>query len=141
MLKKIFFYIAATGWIASLIIHLMTFIGYDILERTSLLWMFPLHFLVFAVWIPAMIYLMRSEEYQLFNPFYTLKAIYNRVPVWASIICGVCFVYVIVMFLVTRSFHEGEGTITKIFSAFWMLFYSVAAAILFPTEKQIENDL
>lgn len=141
MLKKIFFYIAVAGWVLSLIIHLLTFVGYDILERTSLFLMFPLHFLVFMVWIPAMIYLMKSEEYRLFNPFYTLKAVYNRVPIWVTVICVICYIYVLVTFLVTWSFSEERGTTTGIFSSFWMLFYGVAAAILFPTEKQVENDL
>ena len=141
MLKKIFFYIAVVGWIASFIVHLLTFASYDIFEKISLLWMFPMHLLIFVVWIPAMIYLIRSEEYQTFNPFYTLKAIYQRVPFWASITCIICFIYVFVTFLVTRSFSEEGGFTTRIFSSFGMLFYGVAATILFPTEKLIENDL
>lgn len=140
MLKKIFFYIAVAGWGLSLIIHLLTFVGYDIFARISFSWMFLSFFLVFAVWIAAAIYLIKSEEYEALNPLHTLKSIYNRIPFWASVICCVCFVYVFITFLITRYFPS-EGGITRIFSSFWMVFYGVAAAILFPTEKQIENDL
>lgn len=139
MLKKIFFYIAATGWILSLIVHLLSIAKYDIADKTPYIW--ALHLLIFVVWLPAMIYLVRSEEYQSFNPLFTLRAIYQRIPVWVSIGCIICFIYASVSFLVMRySLHEG-GSATRVFSSYWMLFYGVAAAILFPSKKQIENDL
>ena len=139
MLKKIFFYIAAAGWILSLIVHLLSIAKYDISDKTPYIW--ALHLLIFVVGIPAMIYLIRSEEYQPLNPLFTLRAIYQRIPVWVSIGCIICFIYALVSSLVMRYFpHEG-GPAIRVFSSFWMLFYGVAAAILFPSKKQIENDL
>lgn len=140
MLKKIFFYIAVAGWGLSLIIHLLTFVGYDIFARISFSWMFLSFFLVFAVWIAAAIYLIRSEEYEALNPLHTLKSIYNRIPFWASVICCASFAYFFIIVLVDRYFPT-EGGMTKIATSTGLFFYAIAAAILFPTEKQVENDL
>lgn len=143
MLKKIFFYIAATGWVASLIIHLLTFAGYDVFEKISHAWMALLFLFIFVVWIPAMIYLIRSEEYQPLNPLFTLRSIYNRIPRWVTIGCVVCFIYTIVTLVFLQLFltEGGTGTITRILSTCCLLFYGVAITILYPSQEQIENDL
>ena len=50
-MKKFIFYLAAAGWIISLVIHILSLAKTDVEASIPYIWI--LHIGIFAVWIPA----------------------------------------------------------------------------------------
>lgn len=115
MLKKIFFYFAVTCWCLSLIVHLLSVVGYDISYRFPYTWILHV-FLVFA-FVPAMIYLMKGKKLMesldsgWVNPFNFLKDIFKNSPVWLTTICAVCFIYAFINFSIFSGSYTGNTEI------------------------------
>ncbi|MFV0536208.1 MAG: hypothetical protein ACK5M3_02425 [Dysgonomonas sp.] len=168
MLKKIFFYIAAAGWVLSLVVHFLSIDKYDITDKIPYIW--ALHIFLIVVWLPAILYLVKDKEFKNMTPSAVFKSIYKKCPFWVITICLICFIYAGINFSIylnsyigsadiidgqyvlqnkgaliknisEEEYHEYNAAQTRAFSGHWLVFYGIAAVILFPSKKQVENDL
>ncbi|MBB4037426.1 putative membrane protein [Dysgonomonas hofstadii] len=102
--KVYFFYFAIIGWILSLIVHIISVYGIDLMDRFPYVWL--LHIAVFIAWLPAILYLVKDPEIKEmqknkatpFNPMTFLKIIFKNTPVWLMIVAGIGFIYTIINF-------------------------------------------
>lgn len=168
MLKKIFFYIAIAGWIASLMAHLLSIAKYDITDKIP--YIRVLHLFLFVVWLPAILYLIKGKEFKNMPQSAVFRSVYKKCPSWLIAICVISFIYAGINFFIflnsytgsadiingqyvlqnkgsviknitEEEYHEYNTTGTRAFSGHWLVFYSVAAVILFPSKKQEEANV
>lgn len=168
MLKKIIFYIAVAGWVLSFIVHLLSIAKYDITDKIPYIW--ALHIFLFVVWLPAILYLVKGKEFKNISQSAVFKSIYKKRPFWLITICIICFIYAGINFsiylnsyigsadiidgqyvlqdkgaliknITEEEYHEYNAAQTRAFSGHWLVFYGIAAAILFPSKKQEETDV
>lgn len=99
-MKKFLFYLALTGWLLSLAVHLLSIAGIDTTGKMPFVWL--LHIGIFAVWIAVVLDLINNEELKQFkqsNPgtkkksFAAFKIIFKDAPGWMQIVVIVSFIY------------------------------------------------
>lgn len=149
----------AAGFLVSLAIHIVTFTGADVTGLVQ--WMFPLSLGVVIVFAPAVLYLRKAGVTR--SGMWKLLA--RALPLWATVLLGVVFIYAVINFVVFflgpaqkgqptktdgRYFFNNHGNIhettepeyrkycglnLRAFSGHWMIFYLASAMILYSTGK------
>lgn len=99
-MKKFFFYLAVTGWVVGLIVHVLAIANTDVTDKVPFVWG-VLHIGVFVVWLPTILILKKSKAVQelqktgtlnTMNPVVILKAIFHGTPTWLTVVAiGVLF--------------------------------------------------
>lgn len=153
-MRKVLFYVACAGWLCSLLVNLYGVAGIDLSVQYK--YVFALHIGVFIVWLPAVFALRNNQELRQLktqpfaarSPFSVYRIILKGVPAWLIVLIGGRAIYGFVSFIYVNFCQEGlfssvhkAVTFTtqqksvntiRMFSAIWLLFYSMAAGILFP---------
>lgn len=170
-MKNYLFYLAVIGWLISVTAHLLSLAHIDVADSFPFIW--GLHLLVFVVWIPTIIILVKNKELlstlhsgkmNILNPIAFFKLIFKQSPKWLTIIAIVGFVYANINFilfmgsqhgtpdirdgqyilenhgqlirnLTAEEYHAYKADILRGFSGHWILFYGLAAAVLYPFSK------
>jgi hypothetical protein len=102
------------------------------------------------------------------NPLAFLRTILKNSPTWLSVVAGGGFIYAIANFIMFMSPHEGSAVMeegnymlknhgqliraltedeyhqfqireVRLFSGHWIAFYGIAAAVIFPFRKNVEE--
>lgn len=153
-MRKVLFFIACGGWMCSLLVNAYAIEGIDLSVKYK--YVFALHVIIFVVWLPAVLALRNNEElrqlksqpFAIRNPFYFYRIIFKGVPVWLIVLIAGSAIYGFASFFYTN-FAQGDlfssshraATLTaqqksvntlRFFSSIWLVFYSMAAGILFP---------
>lgn len=154
-LKQRIGYVALAGFIISLFVHTLTYIGIDTATYFPPIWI--LHLGIFVVFIP---FVLATQPIQREHQRHALKIILQAVPLWAKLVLGFVFAYAMINFMLFIGLSEGgspaiengryilqsHGTfirelteseynwqqayITRGFSGHWLLFY-LAPAVYF----------
>lgn len=104
-MRKFLFWFALTGWLISLIIHILSIADVDVTNKVPFVWI--LHIGVIVIWVPAILIMKKSRDLNKYanskasakpGIFYYLKIIYSSTPKWLLIIAAVGFVYAIINF-------------------------------------------
>jgi hypothetical protein len=163
-MKKALFYIAAGGWVISLLVHLLALGGVDVQE--SVPFVFLLHFGIFVVAIPTVI-LQKVKQSALPKPAsrFSLLAEFQHAPLAVKVLAAAGFVYAIINFglfmaaypgspsihdgqyvlmnhsefirtLSAAEYHHARAMELRGFSGHWIAFYGVFAAGLYPPRKE-----
>jgi len=153
-MKKFLFYFAVTGWTLGLIVHLLSIADYNVSDKVPFVWL--LHFGIFVVWLPGVFILIKNEGLNVFRQtprcltmialagfFY---AILNFVLVMTISHFGVPDIKngqfilhdhgKLIKTLTEQEYHHYKVNDVRGFSGHWLAFYGLAAAILFPFDKQ-----
>ena len=113
-MKKFLFWFAALGWMAGLIVNVLSVADIDITEKVPFIWI--LHVGIFVVWIPTILKLRKNEELKLFqksgvltrtNPTGFFKIILKNMPTWLIIISAIGFIYAIINFMLFAAGQPG----------------------------------
>lgn len=165
-MKKALFYIAAGGWLISIVVHLLAFGGVDVQDGAP--FVFVLHLGIFVVAIPTLIMLKVKQStlpktlrrFSLVNEF-------QQAPWAVKVLAAAGFVYAIINFglfmfaypgspsihdgqyvlmnhsevirtLTEAEYHPARARELRAFSGHWIAFYGVFAAMLFPPRKEEE---
>lgn len=170
MANTILFFIAISGWLTSLYIHLNAAIAHkDITDGTP--YMFLLHFCVFIVFGGAILSIKKKNAFKIDpqtskrSAAVNIKKLFSNTPIWLKALAGASFIYAFInffLFLASGQTTIGETTteellrnveevlnedkpedflMIRMFSGHWMAFYSIAAAILFPFGNEKERTL
>lgn len=120
MIKKIIFFLALAGWIASLIIHIVSIADVDVMS------MFPfillLHLGVFVVWLPAILEMKANKELQTiqskgifskFNPKYFYNSIFKNTPNFLKAIAIIGFIYAFINHIIALKTETGTVDIKE----------------------------
>ena len=103
---KFLFWLAVTGWILGLTVHILSLASIDVTEKIPFVWM--LHIGIFVVWIPAVLVLRKSRELKdlqrpgtlsKMNPFAFFTVIGKNAPKWMAIVAAGGLVYAVINFL------------------------------------------
>lgn len=168
MANTVFFLLAITGWLTSLYIHLNAAIEHkDVTNGTP--YMIILHLGVFIVFGTAILHARKKDGFKTDpqtakrTAALNIKKLFKSTPVWLKVIAGISFIYAFVNFFLflesgqkivdepttEELLRNVEDTLNeekpedflmiRMFSGHWMAFYSVAAAILFPTRAEKEQ--
>lgn len=162
-MKKFIFYLAAAGWIISLVIHILSLAKTDVEASIPYIWI--LHIGIFAVWIPAIrvLRLFRANQggKKLFDIY---RFVILNAPVWLAVLAIGSFVYCIIgsfiflfmkegtpgiingqfvlhnhgkiLHIITEGeYHQAKAGVMRLFSGVWLAFYGMAAAILYRKEN------
>jgi hypothetical protein len=151
-IKRTVGFVALGGFIISLTVHALTYVGIDTATYFPPIW--ALHLGIFVVFVPFVITVQPIQRANSRNP---IRAVFANVPLWAKVILGMIFVYAIINFMLFMGLSEGgspsiengrfilqsHGTfirelteseynwqlayITRGFSGHWLLFYAVPA--------------
>jgi len=164
MLNRMLGILAILGFTASLAVHLLTYRGYAISDTVPATWL--LHLGVFVVWLPAVLKLNRAKR-----GAEGLVQLLEYIPVWLLPIVMVfgqlIFVSGLVAMLDTpgvATYRDGRYLLVnhgrvlrelsdddfrrqnalrdRSFSAGWVIFYGIAAMVLFflPPNAAVEHD-
>jgi len=156
-MRNTFFVLSIVGLFLGLVVHIYSLFGIDVGETIQFIW--GLHIGVFIVWFPAILELAQRPEFKnrRFNNRMKNKEFYGILfkdtPKPMQVITMVFLAYAIINFFLFVSGNFGIGGVTESqaiettsnaneirgFSGHWMLFYSMAAAILWP-KKNLENE-
>lgn len=169
-MRKVFFFMSVIGWLISLIIHLVSYAGIDIEDRFSQIWLFSIFiFIVWFPAIIYSIKENKVKDKITFFSLDFLKVIFGRAPIWLTTLAVLCFFYGFLSFWLHQNAYIGvpdiidgqyvlhnHGSIEKVlteneyhsynaeslrsFSSFWLIFYGIAAAILYPFKKGKGSD-
>lgn len=130
-LIRVFEWIAFAGFLASLLVHVLSLFGLGS-PFGHITW--ALHGGVFVVWIPAVIVSQRLTKNV--NRADMWKAILRGCPSWArtavTVLFGYTFLNFFLFLLQTTAYPKNnvpEVVEYRGFSGHWMLFYAAAAAI------------
>ncbi len=113
------FHVARIGFILSLFTYAAAFQDLNLQQEFPVVWV--LHFAIFAVWIPTVMFTIYSVK------SVGWKGLWNRIPGWMKIVWVV---------LLANSIWNIPGVATgellaiRRFSAHWMTFYFLSMAIL-----------
>lgn len=97
-LKKFFFYLAITGWLLSLIVHLFSIFHFHFNFEEEFPYVFFLHIGIFIVGLPALIFAIKrikqeKIELGIFSFFSFFKIIFGGIPMFMTIIFAATFIY------------------------------------------------
>lgn len=101
-MKKILCYIAGTGFILGLIVHVISLFGIYLGEKFPIIW--ALHIGIFVVWLPAILELKKNPELNqqnlnsMSNPFKFFGIIFKNTPRPVIIISVFFFFYATINF-------------------------------------------
>jgi len=110
--SKYLSYIALTGLIAGLIVHISAILGIDVSAQFPFVWI--LHLGIFIVWIPSIIKLIilqtstpgfRENK----NKFKMYKLIFDNASKPLLIVAAFFFVYAFINFFLFSSYSDGGG--------------------------------
>lgn len=154
-LKQTLGLIALVGFMISLLVHLLTYVGINAASFFPPIWL--LHIGIFVVFIP---FVLSTQSIQREHQRNALGVILKDVPLWAKLVLGFVFAYAMINFMLFIGLSEGgspaiengryilqsHGTfirelteseynwqqayITRGFSGHWLLFY-LAPAVYF----------
>jgi hypothetical protein len=160
---KFILYLAFTGWLLSLIIHLLSINHMDVQEKYP--WVWVLHIGIFFVWIPAIRELRRYQAIQGKRRIFDIyRLILLNTPNWLTYIAVGSFIYTvinsfiyiltphsspgiingewvlhnhghIVKIITENEYHSEEASVMRFYSGGWLGFYGLAMAILYPFTK------
>ncbi len=164
-LIKPLYYIAISGFVVSLLIHIISLTGYN--QNNSIPFIWIIHIFVFVVFIPGILKISRYDRIKQKNRklIENVKNLTAGVPKIISIIALISFFYAIMNFMAFIVLSEGGGpniidgeyvlsnhgdiirTLTEKeyflfqanelrgFSGHWMLFYSISVLMLYPRKR------
>lgn len=170
-MKKILFFVAATGWMLGLTVHLLSLSGVDVMEKVPFVWL--LHLGIFAIWVPTILSLKKKKELrgnQDSSPFNALSNFLENTPHWLNAIAVVGFVYAFINFalfffsiegstaikdgeyilhnhghlikkLTEQEYHSYRAQELRGFSGHWLAFYGFAVAALYPFAKKKRSEI
>lgn len=113
-MKKLLFYVAATGWLLGLIVHLLAIADFPLSMQTPLIWL--LNIGILAVWFPAILELRKdgaliayqqSGLIERLNPLGLMKIVFKWSPRWLTIVAIICFFYAFINFAWFMAAHPG----------------------------------
>ena len=113
-MKTILFWVAVTGWVLGLLVHVLSIFDVDVQTQIPYIWL--LHLGIFVVWIPAILTLRKSESIRMFenpdtlkrmNPIAFFKVICEKTPVWIVVIAAAGLFYAFVNFLLFMTMQTG----------------------------------
>lgn len=112
------FHVARIGFILSLLTHAATFRNLNLQQELPIVWV--LHFAIFAVWIPTVMFAIYSAK------SVGWKGLWKQIPVWMKIVW-----LVLLLNSIWNIPAAGTGELLAIrrFSAHWMTFYFLSMAI------------
>jgi len=133
-----FITIAATGFVLSLVTHLMALAG-KVPPGGGLVW--GLHIGIFIVWIPTV--WITNRKAPGFDRKFDWKTGTAGCPVWMRRVVQAVFVYAIINFILFMLGTAGQpkpvgpapASVLRGFSGHWMAFYSAAFSALYSTYK------
>jgi hypothetical protein len=104
IMKKIFFTVAVIGFIFSLIIHIYSILGIDLIGNAYIIGFIG----VFIVFIPAILELKKNDGLKKNkNPIIFLKIVFRNTPNWLKVLTFIAFVYTMVNFWLHMNISEG----------------------------------
>jgi len=161
-MRRFFGILAVIGFILSVIVHGLTFLGVDPQQDFRFVWL--LHIGIFVVWIPAVI-ISKKDGTLKGDDFWRIAT--QGWPRWMKVLPGILFGYILFNFffslfvlneggnpsvingekvlhshgriirkLTDQEYHLHKAYLVRGFSGHWLLFYAVAAVILYPERKQ-----
>ena len=104
-MKKFLFYFALMCWLLGIYVHVLAITGVDVAEKFPFVWL--LHIVIFAVWIPVIFDLRNNEELKAYqqsgpvnrmNPIGFAKIVFKETPTWLIIIAIGGFFYTFINF-------------------------------------------
>lgn len=131
LLLRVAFWIGVVGFVASLGVHLATFLGVPVPGIAM-----ALHVGIFAAFLPVMFRLkdwveQRGDDLSDFRSQWAIqKALLGLLPGWQKVALGVLFAYATVNFLIgfaAVTEDPSAGGDVRMFSGHWMVFYAVSA--------------
>jgi hypothetical protein len=120
LLRKVLFWAAVAGWLASLVAHGLSLADIDVQRYVPPVML--LHLGIFVVMVPAILELRRNEAFQRFeasglrnrmNPFASMKVFFAGLPTWMAVIAGAGFFYAVVNFLIFAANIPGSASIME----------------------------
>jgi hypothetical protein len=117
-MKKYLFYLALTGWILGLLVHILSLADIDVTETVPFVWL--LHIGIFVVWLPVILDLKKNEELQEYqqsgmlnriNPVGFYKIIFRETPTWMAIFVVAGFFYALFNFMLFFASQGGTPSI------------------------------
>lgn len=112
-MKKYLFYLAVTGWILALLVHILSLADIDVKQTVPFVWL--LHIGVFIVWIPVIFSLKENVEIKpmgkSMNAIGFYKIIFKETPTWMKVIAGAGFVYAFINFMLFAASPSGTPDI------------------------------
>ena len=95
-MKKIFFTLAVIGFIFSLIVHIYSLLGINLMGNAYMIGFIG----IFIVFIPAILELRKDKDLiKNNNPAFFLKTIFKHTPNWLKLLTLIAFVYAIINFI------------------------------------------
>jgi hypothetical protein len=143
-MKKALFLIALLGWTASVIVHILSIAGEDLLTTYPVV--MALHVGVFIVWLPTVWYLKNDADYKQFqearilkrsNPIAAFKVLLKKAPMFLKVIAIAGLLYAPVNFMIPFIEPIDEPNSTRMFSGHWMAFYGIALGALYPFNRAV----
>ncbi|MDW7695837.1 hypothetical protein R9C00_25195 [Flammeovirgaceae bacterium SG7u.111] len=119
-MKKPLFFLAVTGWVLGLTVHLLSVANIDLTEKAPYVWL--LHIGIFAVWLPAVLELRNNKEFKKYrdeatndsmNPVAFYKLIFSKTPTWFAILALGGFAYAMINFMLFITSQAGVPDIQE----------------------------
>ena len=143
-MKTTVFLLAFLGWIASAIVHIASTTAEDLFVQYPFI--MGLHLGVILVWASMFIYLKRDDDYRQFrqagfvhrlNLIALFKIFFKNTPPYLKLIAIIGFIYAQTNVIISMIDSGIEINSTRHFSGYWIAFYGIAMAVLYPFKKQV----